>query len=115
MARSLRRRLRGDGRPPPRHTLAARMSTRIAGDDATNGLVAAPDLVTTADLRDWVARAERSLVRHRGLLDRLDARLGDGDHGENMSVGFGDAVRAMDLDGTTDAGELLRHLGQVVV
>ena len=34
-------------------------------------------------------------MRHRALLDRLDARLGDGDHGENMSVGFGDAVRAM--------------------
>lgn len=94
------------------------MSTRIAGDDGADrraGVVGA-DLFTTADLRAWVARAERILVRHRALLDRLDARLGDGDHGENMSVGFGDAVRSMatDPDGR-DAGELLRDLGQVLV
>ena len=94
------------------------MSTRIAGDDGADhpAGVAGADLFTTADLRAWVARAERTLVRHRALLDRLDARLGDGDHGENMSVGFGDAVRAMrdDPDGR-DAGELLRDLGQLVV
>ena len=38
------------------------------------------------------------LVRNRALLDRLDASLGDGDHGENMSIGFGDAVRAIAPD-----------------
>ncbi|HEY3333854.1 MAG TPA: dihydroxyacetone kinase subunit DhaL [Candidatus Limnocylindrales bacterium] len=94
------------------------MSTRIAGDDGADRQadVARPDLFTTADLRAWVARAERTLVRHRAQLDRLDARLGDGDHGENMCVGFADAVRAMadDPDGH-DAGELLRDLGQVLV
>jgi dihydroxyacetone kinase-like protein len=94
------------------------MSTRIAGDDGADRLagVAATELFTTADLRAWVARAERTLVRHRALLDRLDARLGDGDHGENMSVGFGDAVHALaaDPDGE-DAGELLRDLGQRIV
>jgi len=94
------------------------MSTRIAGDDGADfeAGVAGADQFTTEDLRAWVVRAERILVRHRALLDRLDARLGDGDHGENMSVGFGDAVRAMraDRDGR-DAGELLRDLGQLVV
>ena len=43
------------------------------------------------------------LVRHRAQLDRLDASLGDGDHGENMSVGFGDAVRAI-APGSRGAG-----------
>jgi phosphoenolpyruvate---glycerone phosphotransferase subunit DhaL len=94
------------------------MSSRIAGDDgaASEAGVAGADQFTTEDLRAWVVRAERILVRHRALLDRLDARLGDGDHGENMSVGFADAVRAMrgDRDGR-DAGELLRDLGQLVV
>jgi dihydroxyacetone kinase-like protein len=94
------------------------MSTRIAGDDGADRQAggAGADLFTTADLRAWVSRAERTLVRHRALLDRLDARLGDGDHGENMSVGFGDAVRSMEADPAMgDAGELLRDLGQVLV
>jgi dihydroxyacetone kinase-like protein len=55
-------------------------------------------------------------VRHRAYLDRLDASLGDGDHGENMSVGLGEAVRALggELD-ATDPGEVLRRLGQLLV
>jgi phosphoenolpyruvate---glycerone phosphotransferase subunit DhaL len=55
-------------------------------------------------------------VRHRAHLDRLDASLGDGDHGENMSVGFGDAVRAIGPDvESRDVGEVLRNLGQLLV
>src|SRR5829696_413032 len=92
------------------------MSIRIAGDDALDGPAAGPDLLTTNDLRGWVTRAQRTLVRHRALLDRLDARLGDGDHGENMSVGFADAARAIGLDPEPrNAGELLRNLGQILV
>ncbi len=94
------------------------MTTRIDGGDGADrpAGVAGADLFTNADLRAWVARAERALVRHRALLDRLDARLGDGDHGENMSVGFGDAVRSLNADPDGhDAGELLRDLGQVLV
>lgn len=94
------------------------MSTRIAGDDGADDRagVAEPTLLTTADFRAWIARAERALVRHRALLDRLDASLGDGDHGENMSVGFGDAARTLAADEQRrDAGELLRDLGQQLV
>jgi dihydroxyacetone kinase-like protein len=69
-----------------------------------------------ADLAAVVARAERLLVRHRALLDRLDAELGDGDHGENMCVGFADAVRAMAMDRTdADVGDLLRRVGHELV
>ncbi len=79
--------------------------------------------VTAVEVLAFVARAERLLVRHRRLLDRLDAALGDGDHGENMTVGFGHAVRALAApDGSArpdaaadDVGELLRRLGSLVV
>ncbi len=68
------------------------------------------------DLAAVVARAERLLLRNRALLDRLDAELGDGDHGENMSVGFGDAVRAMASGGAdADIGDLLRRMGHLLV
>ena len=62
-----------------------------------------------------VARAERLLLRNRELLDRLDAELGDGDHGENMSAGFADAVRATAAGTDADIGDLLRRLGHLLV
>ena len=56
-------------------------------------------------------------MRHRALLDRLDASLGDGDHGENMSVGFGDAVRAIGPDDPSRATPATScgSLGQLLV
>jgi dihydroxyacetone kinase-like protein len=75
-----------------------------------------PGTFTGADLVAVLVRAERLLVRHRTLLDRLDAELGDGDHGENMSVGFGDAVRAVrPEDAVGDVGDLMRRLGHLLV
>jgi len=108
--------IRADGGPLHGHTLAARMSTRYGDHGHPGAAAAAPDTLTAADLRAWIGRAERAIVRHRAQLDRLDASLGDGDHGENMSVGFGDAVRAIGADADSrDAGEVLRSLGQLVV
>jgi dihydroxyacetone kinase-like protein len=80
------------------------------------GPTSGPLAFTAADLSAVVARAERLLLRNRTLLDRLDAELGDGDHGENMSTGFGDAVRAT-LTDEPDAlvGDLLRRLGHLLV
>ena len=74
------------------------MSIRYGDHGHPGAAAAAPDTLTAADLRAWVGRAERAIVRHRAQLDRLDASLGDGDHGENMSVGFGDAVRSIGPD-----------------
>jgi dihydroxyacetone kinase-like protein len=93
------------------------MSTRIGGPRPDGGVtLAGPELLTAADLRRWVERSARILVRHRARLDRLDARLGDGDHGENMSVGFGEAVGSLAAeDDAADPGELLRRLGQLLV
>jgi dihydroxyacetone kinase-like protein len=76
----------------------------------------APVVFTGRDLAAIAARAERLLLRNRAMLDRLDAELGDGDHGENMSVGFGDAVRAMGGgDRNADVGDLLRRMGHLLV
>ncbi len=71
---------------------------------------------TVADLLAFVTRAERLLLRNRALLDRLDAELGDGDHGENMSAGFIDATRALaGADDADDIGDLLRRFGHLLV
>jgi dihydroxyacetone kinase-like protein len=71
---------------------------------------------TGADLAAVVERAQRLLYRNRVLLDRLDAELGDGDHGENMSTGFADAIRSIAMDDPdADVGDLLRRLGHLLV
>ncbi|HYO43397.1 MAG TPA: dihydroxyacetone kinase subunit DhaL [Candidatus Limnocylindrales bacterium] len=103
----------GDHRP----AVGSPGSPRVAPDD---GSVPpgqrAPVAFTGRDLAAIAARAERLLLRNRALLDRLDAELGDGDHGENMSVGFGDAVRAMGrVDRAADVGDLLRRMGHLLV
>ncbi|HET7828586.1 MAG TPA: dihydroxyacetone kinase subunit DhaL [Candidatus Limnocylindrales bacterium] len=92
------------------------MSTRTGDHGRPDPVGAAPQTLTAADLRAWIARAEQAVVRHRAWLDRLDARLGDGDHGENMSVGLGEAVRALGEEAdAADPGEVLRRLGQLLV
>ena len=95
------------------------MSSRIADDPGAGDRPAGPagpTRVTAADIHAFAARAERALLRHRTYLDRLDALLGDGDHGENMSVGFGDAVRSF-VPGRDDedVGDVLRELGTQLV
>lgn len=72
--------------------------------------------VTVADVTAFLVRAERILVRHRRLLDRLDAKLGDGDHGENMTVGFAHTIRTLDGgDADPDVGDMLRRVGHLLV
>ena len=77
------------------------MSTRYGDHGHPGAAAAAPDSLTAADLRAWIGRAERAIVRHRAQLDRLDASLGDGDHGENLDRGFSAVVAK--LDGLPDA------------
>jgi dihydroxyacetone kinase-like protein len=74
------------------------------------------ELVDSAALRRGLARARRIVDRHAAALTRLDAVLGDGDHGENLAIGF----RAIEellaqLPEETLPGELLRAVGHRLV
>ena len=92
------------------------MSIRSGLEPSVADAEAEPVPFTGDGLAAVVMRAERLLSRHRALLDRLDAELGDGDHGENMSAGFADAVRSIDLDDPdADVGDRLRRLGHLLV
>jgi dihydroxyacetone kinase-like protein len=67
-------------------------------------------------VRAAIARCRRVVERHAGYLTRLDAVLGDGDHGDNLVIGF----RAVDellaeLPADTAPGELLRAVGHRLV
>lgn len=69
-----------------------------------------------AALRAGFARVRRTIDRHAAALTRLDAVLGDGDHGDNLAIGF----RAVEdllsgLPAETPPGELLRAVGHRLV
>lgn len=69
-----------------------------------------------AGLRAGLVRCRIVVERHAAYLTRLDAVLGDGDHGDNLVIGF----RAVDdllvdLPDETSPGELLRAVGHRLV
>jgi dihydroxyacetone kinase-like protein len=76
------------------------------------------DALSAHDVVRFVERAAAALQRHEALLDRLDAALGDGDHGANMAIGFraaAEAARSGLAERPDDVGELLRVLGHSLV
>jgi phosphoenolpyruvate---glycerone phosphotransferase subunit DhaL len=77
---------------------------------------AAGPTVDARAVRDYLERARRVVTRHAGYLTRLDAVLGDGDHGDNLVIGFR-AVEASleELPADTRPGELLQAVGHRLV
>jgi dihydroxyacetone kinase-like protein len=72
--------------------------------------------IDAAELRDGLARCALVVERHSRYLTRLDAALGDGDHGDNLVIGFR-AVKELlaELPVDTPPGELLRAVGHRLV
>ena len=64
------------------------------------------------DVRAYLRRCAAAIERHRAYLTRLDAVLGDGDHGDNMAIGLQaicELLETYPLE--TSPGELLRAVG----
>ena len=83
---------------------------------APSTATASANALDAASLRGTLARARGTIDRHATALTRLDAVLGDGDHGDNLSIGF----RAVEelvagLPPETLPGELLRAVGHALV
>jgi phosphoenolpyruvate---glycerone phosphotransferase subunit DhaL len=78
--------------------------------------VDAIDAIDAAAVRAALARCEWLVGRHAAYLTRLDAVLGDGDHGDNLVIGFR-AVREMlgELPADAPPGEVLRAVGHRLV
>jgi dihydroxyacetone kinase-like protein len=73
-------------------------------------------VIDAAFLRTALIRGRRTIDRHAAWLTRLDAVLGDGDHGDNLSIGF----RAVDellaeMPPETLPGDLLRSVGHCLI
>jgi phosphoenolpyruvate---glycerone phosphotransferase subunit DhaL len=67
-------------------------------------------------VRAALRECHRIVDRHEAWLTRLDAVLGDGDHGENLAIGFRAVDELLDeLPADATPGELLRAVGHRLV
>ena len=66
------------------------------------------------DVAQWVRRAAELVAADADRLTRLDAEIGDGDHGHNLNRGFTAAVAALPPDGPPP-GKVLIAAGRAIV
>lgn len=67
-------------------------------------------------MRAALRECRRIVDRHQAWLTRLDAVLGDGDHGENLAIGFRAVDQLLDeLPAEARPGELFRAVGHRLV
>jgi dihydroxyacetone kinase-like protein len=73
-------------------------------------------LLDATRIRAALVRVRRAVDRHAAYLTQLDAVLGDGDHGDNLSTGFRAVEELLtELPDETPPGELLRAVGHRLV
>jgi dihydroxyacetone kinase-like protein len=68
-----------------------------------------------ATITSWMREIEVSVRAERDHLVQLDAAIGDGDHGTNMTRGFEAVVQALAGDGGSPPGKLLILAGRTLV
>ncbi|RFU37667.1 DAK2 domain-containing protein, partial [Actinomadura logoneensis] len=68
---------------------------------------------TAADAAAWIRRAAELVTADADRLTRLDAAVGDGDHGLNLDRGLAAAVAALPAD--APPGRVLMAAGRAVV
>jgi dihydroxyacetone kinase-like protein len=66
-------------------------------------------------ITSWMREIESSVRTERDHLVQLDAAIGDGDHGTNMTRGFEAVVQAFAADGGSPPGKLLILAGRTLV
>ncbi len=68
-----------------------------------------------ATIASWMREINASVRAERDHLVQLDAAIGDGDHGTNMTRGFEAVVQALDADPGSPPGKLLILAGRTLV
>ena len=74
------------------------------------------DLLTLAQARSWISATSAVIDKNAALLCDLDAAIGDGDHGANMTRGFTAVVKKLEGGaGTDDLGALFKAVGMTLL
>lgn len=63
----------------------------------------------------YIQRCSAAIQRHAPLLTRLDVALGDGDHGDNLRIGFAAVEEALVADPPDSIAGVLSAVGSVLV
>jgi dihydroxyacetone kinase-like protein len=71
--------------------------------------------IDDAGIRAWIRAYAGEIAAHRDELIRLDAAIGDGDHGANMDRGMKKAVERLDGLDEGDVGATLKAVGMALV
>ena len=66
-------------------------------------------------VRAYVRRCGAAVRRHAELLTHLDATLGDGDHGDNLLIGFSAVDEILDAEEPATIGAVLSTVGTALV
>jgi dihydroxyacetone kinase-like protein len=69
----------------------------------------------SATVETWMREVESVMRAERDYLVQLDAAIGDGDHGTNMSRGFSAVVQAINGEPGATPGRLLTLAGRTLV
>jgi dihydroxyacetone kinase-like protein len=72
-------------------------------------------VLDAATISSWMREIEASVRVERDHLVQLDAAIGDGDHGTNMTRGFEAVVQALGADNGSPPGRLLIIAGRTLV
>ena len=73
-------------------------------------------MFTAAQALAWVRSAAAVIEEHAAELTKLDAAIGDGDHGTNMNRGLKAAVQRLDgLEGDEDLGAVFKAVGMALI
>jgi dihydroxyacetone kinase-like protein len=72
-------------------------------------------VMDAATITSWMHEIETSVRAERDHLVQLDAAIGDGDHGINMTRGFEAVVKALEADNGSPPGRLLIIAGRTLV
>jgi dihydroxyacetone kinase-like protein len=64
---------------------------------------------------DWMRRFGDALAENKEYLTRLDAAIGDSDHGINMDRGFGAVRQKLDAAPPADLGALFKLVGSTLI
>jgi dihydroxyacetone kinase-like protein len=98
-----------DATPRPVRQSGSPRGAAMPGDSARDA-----GIIDRKDVIAYLCRTEAAMSRHAARLDRLDAALGDGDHGENMVNGWR-SVLETNHGGDEDLGHLLGRIGTALV
>jgi phosphoenolpyruvate---glycerone phosphotransferase subunit DhaL len=71
--------------------------------------------INQASVQRWIELFARAMAEHRQELIKLDAAIGDGDHGANMDRGMQKAVEKLHAESQPDPGAVLKTVAMTLI